>query len=189
MNDQKKKISLWLPVLLSVVMVVGMTIGYQLRDNTAGGKFLGFSGRSSVQELVSLINSKYVDPVASDSINALVADALLSHLDPHSAYIPAKDLEEYNDDIAGSFMGIGIEFQLLHDTLNVMNVFKDGPSFKAGLQVGDQILTANDSLQLYGKNLDADWIRSKLRGPEGSPVKITVLQEVLFRYRQLMLHI
>ena len=105
-----------------------MTIGYQLRDNTAGGKFLGFSGRSSVQELVSLINSKYVDPVASDSINALVADALLSHLDPHSAYIPAKDLEAFNDDIAGSFMGIGIEFQLLHDTLNVMNVFKDGPS-------------------------------------------------------------
>ena len=110
-------------------MVVGMTIGYQLRDNTAGGKFLGFSGRSSVQELVSLINSKYVDPVASDSINQLVADALLSHLDPHSAYIPASDLAEFNDDIAGSFMGIGIEFQMMNDTVNVMNVFKDGPSF------------------------------------------------------------
>jgi carboxyl-terminal processing protease len=106
MSEQKKKISIWLPVLLSVVMIVGMTIGYQLRDNTAGGKFLGFSGRSSVQELVSLINSKYVDPVASDSINQLVADALLSHLDPHSAYIPASDLAEVNDDIAGSFMGI-----------------------------------------------------------------------------------
>jgi carboxyl-terminal processing protease len=177
MTDQKKKIILWLPVLLSVVMVVGMTIGYQLRDNTAGGKFLGFSGRSSVQELVSLINSKYVDPVASDSINALVADALLSHLDPHSAYIPAKDLEALNDDIAGSFMGIGIEFQLLKDTLNVMNVFKDGPSFKAGLQVGDQILTANDTLQLFGKNINADWIRSKIRGPEGSTIKITVLRD------------
>ena len=103
-----------------------MTIGYQLRDNTAGGKFLGLSGRSSVQELVSLINSKYVDPVASDSINQLVADALLSHLDPHSAYIPASDLAEFNDDIAGSFMGIGIEFQMMNDTVNVMNVFKDG---------------------------------------------------------------
>jgi carboxyl-terminal processing protease len=151
MNDQKKKISLWLPILLSVVMIVGMTIGYQLRDNTVGGKFLGFSGRSSVQELVSLINNKYVDPVASDSINQLVADALLSHLDPHSAYIPASDLEAFNDDIAGSFMGIGIEFQMMNDTVNVMNVFKEGPSFKAGLQVGDQLLKANDSITLYGK--------------------------------------
>jgi carboxyl-terminal processing protease len=176
MNEQKKKISIWLPILLSVVMIVGMTIGYQLRDNTAGGKFLGFSGRSSVQELVSLINNKYVDPVASDSINKLVADALLSHLDPHSAYIPASDLEAFNDDIAGSFMGIGIEFQMMNDTVNVMNVFKEGPSFKAGLQVGDQLLKANDSITLYGKNINADWVRSKIRGAEGSTVKLTVLR-------------
>ncbi len=177
MSEQKKKISIWLPLLLSLVMVVGMTIGYQLRDNTAGGKFLGLSGRSSVQELVSLINSKYVDPVASDSINQLVADALLSHLDPHSAYIPAIDLAEFNDDIAGSFMGIGIEFQMMNDTVNVMNVFKDGPSFKAGLQVGDQLLKANDSITLYGKNINADWVRSKIRGEEGSSVKLTVLRD------------
>ena len=176
MSDQKKKISIWLPLLLSLVMVVGMTIGYQLRDNTAGGKFLGLSGRSSVQELVSLINNKYVDPVASDSINQLVADALLSHLDPHSAYIPAIDLAEFNDDIAGSFMGIGIEFQMMNDTVNVMNVFKEGPSFKAGLQVGDQLLKANDSITLYGKNINADWVRSKIRGEEGSSVKVTVLR-------------
>jgi carboxyl-terminal processing protease len=176
MSEQKKKISIWLPILLSLVMVVGMTIGYQLRDNTAGGKFLGLSGRSSVQELVSLINNKYVDPVASDSIDMLVADALLSHLDPHSAYIPASDLAEFNDDIAGSFMGIGIEFQMMNDTVNVMNVFKDGPSFKAGLQVGDQLLKANDSITLYGKNISADWVRSKIRGEEGSAVKVTVLR-------------
>ena len=177
MSEQKKKISIWLPLLLSLVMVVGMTIGYQLRDNTAGGKFLGLSGRSSVQELVSLINNKYVDPVASDSINQLVADALLSHLDPHSAYIPAIDLAEFNDDIAGSFMGIGIEFEMMNDTVNVMNVFKDGPSFKAGLQVGDQLLKANDSITLYGKNINADWVRSKIRGEEGSSVKLTVLRD------------
>jgi len=118
-----------------------------------------------------------LDPVASDSINQLVADALLSHLDPHSAYIPAIDLAEFNDDIAGSFMGIGIEFQMMNDTVNVMNVFKDGPSFKAGLQVGDQLLKANDSITLYGKNINADWVRSKIRGEEGSSVKLTVLRD------------
>jgi carboxyl-terminal processing protease len=176
MDEQKKKISLWLPILFAVVMVAGMTIGYQLRDNTAGGKFLGFSGRSSVQELVSLINNKYVDPVASDSINQLVSDELLSHLDPHSAYIPAKDVEDFNDDIAGSFVGIGIEFQLMDDTVNVMTVFKDGPSFKAGLQVGDQILMANDSVKLVGKQFDADWIKSKIRGEAGSKVKLTLMR-------------
>jgi carboxyl-terminal processing protease len=65
---------------------------------------------------------------------------------------------------------------MMNDTVNVMNVFKEGQSFIAGLQVGDQLLKANDSIVLYGKNKTADWVRSKIRGAEGSTVKLTVLR-------------
>ena len=172
-----KKLQVWLPLLLSALMVVGMVIGYQLHDKANSAIFMGSGKKNSVQEVLDLIKERYVDPEKTDSISQLVIDNLLSHLDPHSSYIPSRYLADFNDDLMGSFQGIGVEYQLFNDTVNVMNVIKDGPGEKAGLQVGDMLLKANDTINLTGKKITTDEIRKTLRGPAESSVKITLLRD------------
>ncbi len=92
---------------------------------------------------------------------------MLAHLDPHSYFIPAVDREEMNEDLQGNFEGIGVEFQILSDTVNVINVLAGGPSDKAGLQVGDQFIRVNDSL-VAGNGITAERIKKLLRGPGAS---------------------
>jgi carboxyl-terminal processing protease len=171
-----KKLQVWLPILFAVTMVLGMLVGYQLRDETAGGRFLGFSKRTSLQEVVDLVKSKYVDKFASDSINQLAVNQLLSHLDPHSVLIPSNQLEAADEHLQDNIKGIGIEFQIFDDTVNVMSVIKTGPSEKAGLQVGDKFITINDSVQITGKWLKVDKIMSLLKGGAGTKVKIKLLR-------------
>jgi len=171
-----KKLQVWLPLLFSIVMVVGMIIGYQLRDKAGGNNFLSSSKKSSVQEVIELIKNKYVDPVKVDSINQSVVDNLLEKLDPHSVFIPSKYLKEVNEDLMGNFQGIGIEFQFFNDTLNVVNIVKDGPSDKAGIEIGDQIIKANDTVSLTGKSISTEEIRKHLRGISGTTVKLSLLR-------------
>jgi len=172
-----KKLQVWLPLLLSLMMVVGMMIGYGLRDKTVGNKFLSSARGSSLQEVMDLVKGKYVDPVKTDSLNQAIITDMLAHLDPHTVYIPATDVREVNEELMGNFQGIGIEFQVFNDTLNVVKVVEGGPSAKAGLQVGDEILSADDSIKLSGKNANTDDIRKHLRGVAGSPVKLALLRE------------
>jgi carboxyl-terminal processing protease len=171
-----KKLQVWLPVLFAVVMVIGMMIGYQLKDKTLGNRFFNLSRRTSLQELVELIKGKYVDKVSADSINQLAADELLSHLDPHSVFIPADHLKEVNEEMMGNFQGIGVEFQIMDDTVNVINVMKDGPSAKAGIETGDKFIKVNDSVTIAGKKLQPDDIRKLLRGPMDTEVKLQLLR-------------
>lgn len=170
------KVKVWLPLMFSVVMVLGMIIGYQLRDKTQGSRFLTINKRTALQELVELIRNKYVDPVKVDSITQVTADELLSRLDPHSVYIPAKDLMEVNEELMGNFQGIGVEFQLLNDTVHVMNVMKGGPSEKAGIMVGDRLIKVDDSIVIAGKKIKPDDVRAILRGPAESKVQVNILR-------------
>jgi carboxyl-terminal processing protease len=112
----------------------------------------------------------------ADSINQLAANELLSHLDPHSVYIPADKLKEVNEELMGNFQGIGVEFQILEDTVHVMHVVEGGPSEKAGLQVGDRMLKVDDSIQVAGKKISSDAIRKLLRGPADTKVNLQVLR-------------
>jgi len=171
-----KKLQVWLPILFALVMISGMVIGYQLKGKTLGNRFFALTKRTSLQEVVELIKGKYVDRVSADSINQLAADELLSHLDPHSLFIPADNLKEVNEELIGNFQGIGVEFQILDDTVNVMNVIKGGPSEKAGLQVGDKFLKVNDSIAIAGKKLKPDDIRKLLRGPMNTEVKVQLVR-------------
>lgn len=168
----QKNLKVWLPVLFAVVMVLGMVIGYQLRDKTQGNRFLTLNKRSALQEMVDLIRNRYVDAVSADSITQATAEELLSRLDPHSVYIPARQLMDVNEELMGNFQGIGIEFQMFNDTLHVMNVIKDGPSEKAGLQVGDRLIRVNDTTEIAGKQMKTDQLRAFLRGPAASQVKV-----------------
>jgi len=95
---------------------------------------------------------------------------------PHSIFIPAVDLSEVNEDLQGNFEGIGIEFQIFDDTVNVMNVLTGGPSDKSGLLVGDKLLKVGDSV-VAGNHITTDRIRKLLRGPGASKVAITFYVE------------
>lgn len=173
----RKRMQVWLPLLFAIVMVAGMVIGYQLKDKSASSHFFSLGRRTSFQELLELVKGKYVDQLPMDSINEVAANQLLSNLDPHSVYIPADKLNEVNEELAGNFQGIGVEFRLLDDTVNVMNVLKDGPSEKAGVMVGDKLISINDSIAVSGKKFGNEDIRKRLRGQAGTQVKLNLVRD------------
>ena len=144
-----KKFQVWLPLLFAIVMTAGMVIGYQMRERTAVANsfFQNNTNTGVLQEILSLIKNKYVDKVGTDSLKSDAINDMLAHLDPHSVYIPHSELQSVNEDLQGNFQGIGIEFQIFNDTVNVVNVIQGGPSDKAGMQIGDKMLAVNDHLR------------------------------------------
>ncbi|MBS1512236.1 MAG: S41 family peptidase [Bacteroidetes bacterium] len=173
MNNRKKQV--WLPLLFSITMIAGMFFGYKMRDNMPGKSFFYTEKRRPVQEIMDLIQNRYVDDVKMDDLTDTAIQAMLYKLDPHSVFIPAEKLDGINEELAGSFYGIGIEFNIFNDTINVVNVTKDGPSFKAGIQTGDKFIAVNDSV-VAGKKINDDRIHKLLRGDKGTPVSITILR-------------
>lgn len=172
---EKKKLQVWLPLLFSIVMIAGIFIGYKMRDGMPGKSFFYVEKRRPIQEIMDLVENKYVDNVNMNALTDTAVEAMLAKLDPHSVFIPAEDLQQYNEEIRGSFYGIGIEFNIFDDTLNVINVLKDGPGYIAGVKVGDKILKAGNTV-IAGKKMDSDSIRQILRGDRGSKVDVTVLR-------------
>jgi len=172
---QKKKINIWQPLLFSVTMIAGMFIGYKMRDGIPGRSFFYLEHKRPLQEVMDIIQNRYVDTVNLNTLADTAIQAMLSKLDPHSVYLPAEDLQAANEDIQGNFFGIGIEFNILEDTLHVINVLKDSPSFIAGLMVGDKIIKANDST-VSGKKVGTETIRKYLRGPMGSNVALQIIR-------------
>lgn len=171
----KKKLQIWLPLLFSLTMIVGMFIGFNMRTLLPGKSFFYLQKKSALQEILNLIDKKYVDDIDINKLTDTAILSILSNLDPHSSYIPAKNLQQINEEINGSFFGIGIEFNIFSDSLNVINVVADGPSAKAGLQIGDIILKANDSL-ISGHKVSVERIRNILRGPFDSEVNLQLLR-------------
>ncbi|MFZ1786577.1 MAG: S41 family peptidase [Ferruginibacter sp.] len=172
----RKKIQVWLPLLFSITMIAGMYLGYKMRDNMPGKPFFFTEKRRPVQEIMDLINNRYVDDVQIGALADTAIQAMLSKLDPHSVFIPAEELQQVNEDLAGKFFGIGIEFNIYDDTLHVTNVLTDGPGFKAGLLTGDKFI-AIDYSAVAGNKTTADVFRKMLRGDRGVKVMITYLRD------------
>lgn len=171
-----KRLQVWMPLLFSIVLIAGMFIGSALRQNIPSRRGIFNSGKRSVlQEVVDLVNMKYVDTVNTDTLTEDAIQAMLAHLDPHSVFIPASNVEEINEDLQGNFEGIGVEFFIINDTVHITNVLSNGPSDKAGLQVGDKFLKVGDST-VAGHGITADRIKNLLRGVGGSKVQVAVLR-------------
>ena len=171
-----KKLKVWLPLIFSIVLIAGMYFGFKLRENTPSGKgFLKIDRKSSMQEILDLINYRYVDSVKLDTLQINAINEMMSELDPHSAFIPANYLQEVNDDMAGNFEGIGVEFTVFSDTVHVVHVIANGPSDKAGLLVGDRIINV-DTENIAGISISTDDVKKRMRGKRGTIVDVTIFR-------------
>lgn len=170
---RNKKLQVWLPLLLSICMIAGMFVGYRIKGNMPDNGIFFMEKERPVQQVLDLIKRKYVDNENVDSLGTAAIQTILAKLDPHSIYLPAQELKAVNEDLEGQFYGIGIEFNIIHDTVNVVNVLAKGPSEKAGLLIGDQIIKVDDSV-VAGKNITSQKLRKLIGGDVGEKVIITV---------------
>lgn len=128
---------------------------------------------SKVGDLLHVVDGMYVDTVDVDQLVEETMPLLLNELDPHSVYIPAKDLEDTNAELKGSFSGIGVQFTIQADTVHINSVIKGGPSEKVGLMAGDRIISVDDSA-FVGKVVTNEETMRRLKGPKGSQVKLGI---------------
>ncbi|RYY58819.1 MAG: S41 family peptidase [Chitinophagaceae bacterium] len=170
-----KKLQVWLPLLFSVVLIAGMFLGYKLNKGGPAGNFFKPNQTTTLQEAVDLIRLRYVDKVNLDSIQSGAIKDMMGELDPHSVYFPPVELKQANEELEGNFDGIGVEFNVFSDTVNIVYVIPGGPSDKAGLQIGDKLISVNDS-SLVGRSVTNTRIRQFIRGERGSAAKIKVLR-------------
>ena len=162
------------PLIISIAVAIGVFLGGYLNIRTTPTTMFGSNFKNQkVQKLLNYIDDEYVDNVNTDSILDVAINNILVNLDPHSTYIPADLHQKVKENMEGSFVGIGVQFRMYHDTVFVINVLKGGPSFKAGLHNGDRILMANADT-IYGKNIFSDSIIGKLKGEEGTEVKLKI---------------
>lgn len=161
------------PLLLAVGVVAGAVLGlYAGRHSRVPQAFLPQENPGSkLMQTLSLIESRYVDPVSVDSLAEQVIPLLVGELDPHSVYIPADEMAAMNESLEGEFDGIGVVFNMATDTVIVLNVIAQGPSDKVGVRAGDRIIEIDDSL-VAGRKIPQNEIVKRLRGPRGTTVRL-----------------
>lgn len=170
MKPLYKRLSVWLPLIIAASLALGIWTGSFFFSRKSSSDSEAYA---KLQAIMSQIDKNYVDTVNLDSLLERSLPALLAQLDPHSTYIPASELEMYNDDIAGSFSGIGIKFNVLTDTIAVDEVISGGPSEKVGIMAGDRIVEIDDSI-VAGRNWSNERIIKSLRGPKDTTVKLGI---------------
>lgn len=163
--------------MLALSLIVGILIGIFLpRQNLMPQHSSIRSRNDKINSILNIIESSYVDSVNRNDLVETAIPAILKKLDPHSVYIPAKDLVRANEPLQGNFEGIGISFNILSDTILVISTIPGGPSEKVGLEAGDKIIYVNDSL-VAGKHISDENVMGILKGPRGTIVRIKILRK------------
>ncbi len=162
------RLTKWLPLLAAALIAGGIWIGFAI-----AGSYSSRPYQDKLSRIYEIIERDYVDEINIDSLLEAQIPELLKGLDPHSSYIPAADLAAVNSELEGSFGGIGIQFQVMNDTICVVEVIPGGPSEKVGVVAGDRII-AVDSIDLIERHISDEDVRSMLRGEKGTEVSIKV---------------
>lgn len=172
----------YLPFLFAIVLALGVLLGLNLNfDRTsqmpAEKKFfsIGFDRYDKINDIINYINESYVDTVNREELTEEAIVNLLKNLDPHSSYIPASAFRDLNDPLMGSFEGIGIEFNMMTDTVVVINPIPGGPSETVGLRAGDRIIKVEEEVIAGIKIATQDVVR-KLKGPKGTKVNVSIMR-------------
>lgn len=163
--------------MLFFAVSVGIFIGGFFNFNKTSA--IGFSNNAQeakIKRLINYIQYDYVDKIDTDSLLDKTINNLLANLDPHSVYIPKDELAATQETMEGKFMGIGIQFRMIRDTVTVINVIKNGPSEKIGIKSGDRILKSNDSI-LFGKNYNSDDVMHFFKSKKSTPIHLLVYRK------------
>jgi len=175
MEEQKNSsYQISLPLILCIGLAAGVLIGASLTNKTGSGDIS--NDVQKFREVLSLVNNEYVDDAKTDELVEDAIEHMLSKLDPHSSYLSAKDQVAANEDLRGNFEGIGIEFNIFHDTLVVVAALSGGPSESVGLQSGDKIVKVNE-VSIANIGLSYPDVQKYLKGPKGTEVKIEVIRK------------
>ena len=172
----KNKYNRFMPLVMALCVVLGILIGTFYANHFSGNRLnIINSGSNRLTNLLHIVDDQYVDKVDIDSLVDKAIPQILADLDPHSVYINAKDVQTANDDLRGSFSGVGIEFTIRKDTIHVQNVIKNGPAQRAGILAGDKIVSV-DGKPFVGKQVTNEEAQHRLKGPKDTKVKIGVMR-------------
>lgn len=171
------------PTLTIVCLIIGFLIGNAVsnqanaqRANIQSNRLFGYTTSfDKIDQILGIIETGYVDAINMDSIREEVAKGIIKSLDPHSAYIPKEDLEMVNSELSASFSGIGIQFSIQNDTVQVVSVISGGPSEGIGILAGDKIVTVNDTA-FTGKTINNERVMHALRGPKNTLVTLGIVR-------------
>ena len=165
----------WTPLLFSLILILGMAIGFNLRDTLRNKRDIQtiIQRNDRLEQVIDLVNERYVDSVNTNLLYEDAINGIFSHLDPHTIYIPADEYEGMNENLDGSFFGIGVEFSIIRDTIQVTSVVEGGPAESAGVQLGDQLIKVGDSI-VAGTGITSDRIMKMLKGKQYSRVFVTL---------------
>lgn len=167
-----------LPIYFSFAVVLGILIGVFFGGNS--NSLLSFSNIPSkeqkIKKLINFIEKDYVDDVNTDNLLDNAITQMLGKLDPHSVYIPKENLQEITESLQGNFVGIGVQFRMIKDSITVVQPIKGGPSIKAGIKAGDRILMA-DQDTLYGKKYRSDGVPRYLKGKPNTKVALQIYRK------------
>ncbi|MCX6351884.1 MAG: S41 family peptidase [Bacteroidetes bacterium] len=159
-----------MPLIIAAVMIVGMVAGFKLKSSFENG---GTDPRKKFEEVMRYINRAYVDMPDNDKLSEAAIEAMLKELDPHSTYIPAKEVQQSNEELDGNFEGIGVEFNLLNDTIIVVSPISGGPSEQVGIHAGDKIIKI-ESKTVAGVHFTNEDVFKNLRGEKGTKVHVSI---------------
>lgn len=169
-----QKLKTYLPLILGVAIAAGIFIGSKLNfTDTSDRLFSSNSKKDKLNRLIDYIEYDYLEEVNTDSIVDVTVNGILDNLDPHSVYIPKKDMQRVSENMKGDFVGIGISFYTFKDTITVIKTIENGPSARAGLIGGDRIITA-DGDSIFGGDLANGDLVDKLKGPIDTKVELEV---------------
>ena len=179
---KNNKHTILFPLILAVGIVLGILLGQfvgrnkvesQLRTLISRG---GLNTTNKIMQTCMLVEHKFVDSISMDSLSELVIPLMMKELDPHSVYIPAREMQQVNEPLEGEFDGIGVVFNAATDTVIILNVIPNGPSAKAGIVPGDRIIEVNDTI-VAGVKMPQNDIVKRLRGKRGTEVKLSLMRQ------------
>lgn len=165
-----------LPIIFAGCIALGLWLGNALSPN--GFDFSDSEGAAKyqkIQDIIEVLDKKYVDSLDADELFEQTISDMLHKLDPHSNYIPAKDIQLMKESIEGKFGGVGVRFFILRDTICITNVIDGSPSFRAGLKSGDKIIQV-DGKKVAGKKITNERVMELLKGQENTTVKLHLLR-------------
>ena len=162
------------PILLALCLVAGILIGTFYANHFSGNRLNIINTSSNkVNDLLRIIDDQYVDTVDMNELVEQAMPSILAELDPHSAYIQAKDAEASIESLKGSFSGVGVSFVKAGDTARIVSVIKGGPSEKVGLLAGDRIVSV-DGKSITGKDVTAEDCMKLMKGKKDTKVKLGI---------------